>query len=455
MRRVSQKTLSDLLQTGCLIGEMQEQSDVELLRDYATNANEAAFRELVIRYTDLIYSAALRQVSSAVVAQEIAPSVFTDLARKARPLAASRPESSSLAGWLYRSTRFASLNQMRDGRRRVARERQAMEQLITNSQTGPDWERIQPALDEAMADLNDHDREALLLRYFRNHDFCNVGRALGISDDAAQKRVSRAVERLRDLLARRGITIGAGGLVALISANAVQAAPAGLAVTLSSAALLAGTTAASAAATSAMNWINIKSIAAIVTSAVVAGTATHVIEQNQTNRLREANQRLVAQAQSLTTEKNEALAAATGSQDELQRLRENQSELLRLRGEVAQSRTQQKEVATLRDENQRLRTVASSTQLKTSQIQNQATMENTRSNRLVCINQLRLIDGASQQCALEYHLTATNIVTAELILPYLKGNEIPRCPDGGDYAFGILTNLPTCSIPGHAIPTQN
>jgi hypothetical protein len=326
--------------------------------------------------------------------------------------------------------------------------------LWIDSESAPDWERIHPALDEAMADLNDDEREALLLRYFKKHDFRAVGQALGISDDAAQKRVSCAVDRLRELFARRGIAIGAGGLAAVISANAVQAAPAGLAVAFSSAALLAGTTAASAAATTTMNWINIKTIAAIFTSAVVAGTATHVLEQKQTARLREANQRLQVQAQSLTTEKNEAVVAATNGNDELQRLRQNQSELLRLRGEVAQSRTQQKEITTLRDENQRLRSVASSAQSKSnsSRIPTQAEIE---SNRVACINQLRLIDGAMQQYALEYYLTATNIVTAEQILPYIKGNQIPSCPAGGDYTFGNLTNPPACSIPGHAISLRN
>ena len=341
---------------------------------------------------------------------------------------------------------------MRDDRRRIARERQAMEQLIINSQSAPDWERIQPALDEAMADLNDDEREALLLRYFKNHDFRAVGRALGINDDAAQKRVSRAVERLRELFAKRGIAIGAGGLVALISANAVQAAPAGLAVAFSSAALLAGTTAASAAATTTMNWINLKTIAAIFTSAVVAGTATHVLEQKETSRLRDANQRLLVHAQTLTAEKEEALAATTVRNEELQRLQQSQSELLRLRGEVAQSRAQQKEMATLRDENQSLRSHAASAQSQAGQIRTQAAID---SDRLTCINQLRMIDGAMQQCALEYHLTVTNIVTIEQILPYLKGTQIPSCPAGGDYTFGSLTNPPTCSIPGHAISLPN
>ncbi|PWU10786.1 MAG: hypothetical protein C5B50_24790 [Verrucomicrobia bacterium] len=103
------------------------------------------------------------------LARDVAQSVFTDLARKARPLAAKLTEASSLVGWLYRSTRFAALNQVREGSRRLARERQAMEQLITNSESEAGWERVRPLLDEAMADLSDNDREAVLLRYFKNH----------------------------------------------------------------------------------------------------------------------------------------------------------------------------------------------------------------------------------------------------------------------------------------------
>src|ERR1041384_6073466 len=109
--------------------------------------------------------------------------------------------------------------------RRRSRERQAMEQLLQTSESAPDWQRLGPMLDEAMADLSDEDRQAVLLRYFKNHDFRIVGQALGMSDDAAQKRVSRAVERLRGFFAKRGVTVGAGGLVAAISSNAVQAAP--------------------------------------------------------------------------------------------------------------------------------------------------------------------------------------------------------------------------------------
>ena len=105
--------------------------------------------------------------------------------------------------------------------------------------TAADWTHIEPLLDEAMHALDDTDRAAVLLRYFENKSLREVGQTLGTSDDAAQKRVSRAVERLREFFAKRGVTVGASGLVVVISANAVQAAPVGLAVTISAAAALA------------------------------------------------------------------------------------------------------------------------------------------------------------------------------------------------------------------------
>ena len=209
----------------------------QLLRDYAEGGNEAAFRELVARRTDLVYSAALRQVESPDLACDLAQGVFTDLARKARPVAEKMPGGDSLTGWLLRSTRYAALNLMRDTRRRMANERQAMEQLIINSESAPDWGAIRPLLDEAMDSLGDEDYAAILLRYFENKSLREVGQTLGMSDDTAQKRVSRAVERLREFFSKRNVTIGASGLAVVISANAVEAAPVGLAATISSAAI--------------------------------------------------------------------------------------------------------------------------------------------------------------------------------------------------------------------------
>ena len=320
------------------MGEMQEQSDAQLLRDYAEHGGEPAFREIVTRHTDLVYSAALRCVNSSDLACDVAQSVFTDLARKARPLADKLVDNASLVGWLYRSTRFAALNQLRDDRRRLAHERQAMEQLLSNSETAPDWDRVRAVLDEAMDNLSDEDRDALLLRFFKNHDFRAVGRALGVSDDTAQKRVSRALEKLHEHLTRRGITTTATLLSAVIVANAVQAAPAGLAVTISAAAVLAGTTFATtttATVTKAMALTKIKFITAAIIAALSIPLAL-VLYQNASLRheitaLRASVIKAARPPDAITQPDKSG-----SSENELQRLRKEHLELLSLRGRVTQ-----------------------------------------------------------------------------------------------------------------------
>ncbi|MGD0746065.1 MAG: sigma-70 family RNA polymerase sigma factor [Verrucomicrobiota bacterium] len=333
---------------------MHEQSDVQLLRDYAEGGREAAFRELVTRHTDLVYSAALRQVNSPDLAGDIAQGVFTDLARKARQVAEQMPVGNSLAGWLHRSTRYAALNLWRDTRRRLANERQAMEQLLINSESAPDWERIRPMLDEALDSLGDEDREALLLRYFKNQDFRAVGLALGISDDTAQKRVSRAVERLREFFSKRNVTIGASGLVVLISANAVQAAPVGLTTAISAAAVVSGTavsTSTAITATTITAMTTLQKTLVTVTVAALAGTgiyearqATQLREQNQT--LQQQQSPLAEQIRQLQRERDDATNRLADLVAENLRLKSNpnQNELLKLRGQVGALR-QEKTVA--------------------------------------------------------------------------------------------------------------
>lgn len=330
------------------MGEMHETSDAQLLRTYAADGNEAAFRELVTRHTDFVYSAAVRQVDSPDLACDIAQSVFTDLARKARPLAEKISAASSLAGWLHRSTRYAALNHLRDTRRRLANERQAMEQLLTDSEAPVNWEQIRPTLDEALDSLGDEDREALLLRYFKNHDFRAVGLALGVSDDAAQKRVSRAIERLREFFTKRGITVGASGLVVVISTNAVHAAPAGLAGTISAAAFVgtAVTTSTVVATTKAIAMTTFQKTLTTVTVAVLAGAGGY--EARQAAQLRDRVQSLQQQQAPLAERIQELqnnFADATNRLADLlaenTRLKANpeRNELLKLRGEVTRLKT--------------------------------------------------------------------------------------------------------------------
>lgn len=325
---------------------MPVMSDAQLLREYAERGHEPAFRELVGRYADLVYSAALRQTGSADTASEIAQQVFVDLARKAGALASRLGTESSLAGWLHRGTRYAVLTHLRDTRRRLKYERQAMEHLLADSEAGADWERIRPTLDEALDSLADEDREALLLRFFRNQDFRTVGRALGVSDDAAQKRVSRALERLRVFFARRGVTLGVGGLAAALSANAVQAAPAGLAAAISTAAVsLSGTalTTTVATATQTIAMTTLQKTLVTVTLAVLAGVGIYEARQagqfRTRVRLLEAEQAaLVEEVQRLRGEREETARLLGTLREENERLGRDRLELLQLRGQIARLR---------------------------------------------------------------------------------------------------------------------
>ena len=274
---------------------MQTKSDAQLLCEYAAQHSDPAFAEIVARHTDLVYSAALRQTGSPDLAREIAQSVFTDLARKARALVGTLKADASLAGWLFRGTRFAALTRMRGESRRQAHERQFMEHFTPASETAPDWEGVAPVLDEAMAELGDADHEAVLLRYFKNQDFHAVGLALGVSDDTAQKRVSRAVERLREFFVKRGVTVGASGLVLVISANAVQAAPLGLSAAITTTAALGGKTITAATTATvtkaiAMTILQKTFIAAAIVTTLTVATSTYIAHQRNTERLRVENQ---------------------------------------------------------------------------------------------------------------------------------------------------------------------
>ena len=323
---------------------MHEKSDVQLLREYAEQANEAAFREIVNRHAGLVYSSALRQVTSPDLARDVAQSVFTDLARKATSLAGTLTENSSLLGWLYRSTRFTALNQLRDDRRRLARERQVMQHIDPASEIAPDWDQVQPVLDEAMADLSDEDRDALLLRFFKNHDFRAIGTTLGVSDDAAQKRVSRALERLRAHLTNRGVTTTAVALSAELSVNAVPLAPAGLAAALSTNAL-AGTTLANIAIATTIKTIAMTTLQkTLIAAALTAAIGTGIYEAHQVARLQNQIQTFQQQQaplgellQQVRRERDDATNRMAGivAENSLLKSNPNQTELLKLRGDAA------------------------------------------------------------------------------------------------------------------------
>lgn len=333
------------------MNETATTSDRQLLARFTRDRAEDAFAELVRRHIDLIHSAALRQVRSPQLAEEVAQSVFTDLARNAHRLTGGgdAPSPGSLTPWLYQVTRRTAIDVVRREARRQLREQIATEMNVMNATTA-DWTHIEPLLDEAMSTLDESDRAAVLLRYFENKSLREVGQQLGTSDDAAQKRVSRAVERLREFFAKRGVTVGAGGLVVVISANAVQAAPVGLAVTISTTAALAGTTlatlapTASATATKAIAMTTLQKTVIAATVAVLAGVG--IYEAHQASQLRDQIQTiqqkqkpLVEQVEQLSRKREEAARQLTTLREVNERLNRNTSELLRLRGEVARLRS--------------------------------------------------------------------------------------------------------------------
>ncbi len=335
-----------------MISEMQTKSDAQLLREYAEHGMEPAFTEIVTRHTNLVYSAALRQVDSPDLATEVAQRVFIGLAQGARSLAPRLAGDASLAGWLCRSARNVSLNLRRDEFRRHSRERLAMEDVNSHAETPSNWEQLRPVLDAAMSELDERDHDALVMRFFRNQDLRSVGRSLGVSDDTAQKRVSRALDKLRELLTRRGITTTAGALSAVLATQAIQAAPAGLAVTISAAAALACASVNTTTALALTRNIAMTTLQkTLVTTALAAALGTGFYEarrvshwQAQTLALHQRQDALAAQ---LRQERDDAEARASappsnaGSPGEL-------SELLKLRAQVAKLQDDSRELARLK-----------------------------------------------------------------------------------------------------------
>src|SRR5436190_13942881 len=215
--------------------------DWQLLQNYVERDSETAFRTLVNRYVNLVYSVAVRYVRDAQLAEEVAQAVFILLARKARGF---RP-GVMLSGWLFRTTRFVASRAVRAEQRRQRREQEAltMQQLTT---TDDAWKRISPAIDEALESLGEADRNALLIRFYNEKSHRETAIALGVSEDAAKKRVTRALEKLRSFFAGRGITLSAGLLASAVAANAAKAVPPEIAASISAKVIVHGSTAAGA-----------------------------------------------------------------------------------------------------------------------------------------------------------------------------------------------------------------
>jgi uncharacterized protein (TIGR03435 family) len=230
--------------------------DMALVREYVARNSENAFAAIVSRYVNLVHSAALRQVGDPNLAEEITQTVFIILARKAATL----DSKTVLPSWLYRTANFVSGAALKIQRRRALREQKAyMQTMIQETQTEVTWEQLSPLLDRAMAQLRESDRVVLVLRFFQHKNFKEVADTIGVDERAAQKRVARALEKLRVIFAKWGASSTSAMLAGAISAHSVQAAPLELARAATTAAMAKGTTAT--ASTSALLTGALKTIA--------------------------------------------------------------------------------------------------------------------------------------------------------------------------------------------------
>jgi RNA polymerase sigma factor (sigma-70 family) len=319
------------------------ETDLQLLERYHRDHAEEAFAELVHRHINLVYSAALRQSRSPQLAEEISQSVFSDLARNAGKL---KPNT-ILTAWMYQVTRRTAIDVIRQEARRQLREQIATEMNAMNA-SAEEWTQIAPLLDEAMSSLDESERAVVLLRYFENKSLREVGNTLGISDDSAQKRVSRAVERLRQILMKRGVTVGVSGLAAVVSTHAVQAAPAGLILTISTMGVTAtatfGGTAAAAGKSIAMTTFQKTVLAMSV--AVVVGVAVYETSKastlrSQVNDSRNEGASLAGDVERVNREWEEANVRLAGLRADNERFRRSEAELEGLRAEVARLSVEQ------------------------------------------------------------------------------------------------------------------
>jgi RNA polymerase sigma factor (sigma-70 family) len=316
---------------------MSEVTDSDLLERFRKNESDLAFASIVDRYIHLVYSVALRHTANPHHAEEITQAVFIVLARRAGSLG----PNTVLSGWLYTAARLTAANFQRSEIRRSRREQEAfMQSTLEETQHEALWHELSPLLDSAMARLKPSDRDALVLRYFDNKSLPEVGKVLGVGERAAQKRVGRALEKLRRLFAKRGVTTTVTIIAAEISSHSVHAAPLGLATKITATAAkgsaVAGSTMTLVKGTiQVMTWIKTKTAIALGSvTLLAAGASLAVVHINRAQAEQERAQALQnkleaersGEAGNVAQDSNANKLEAEQKEKELKALREQEAQ---------------------------------------------------------------------------------------------------------------------------------
>ncbi|MBL9134930.1 MAG: sigma-70 family RNA polymerase sigma factor [Verrucomicrobiales bacterium] len=308
-------------------------NDAELLRQYGSQGHEEAFAELVRRHLGMVTATAARIVKDPVAAEDVAQEVFARLARRWRKV----PTSCALGGWLHQDTRWVALQYLRSERRRQLREQAAGQDDSAMKGEDPDWTRIRPLIDETLERLKSPDRDVVILRFFEQNSWVEVAGRLGVSEDAARMRVSRAIERLREQLRSRGVETTAGALGAALTAHGAVPVPAGVAQTMAGLAIAsAGGSFGSSTVGGVASMLFMNKAAMVLTTVVITSMTTAIVLQRWNNhRMDEALNRWKARVAELEQRPSSPLEDGTRMKMEVDRNRRLSEEVLALKAELS------------------------------------------------------------------------------------------------------------------------
>lgn len=387
--------------------EFEKIEDADLLRRYVEDGSEAAFAELVRRRIGLVYAVALRQTNGdRHRAEDVCQSVFTDLARKADALR-QRPV---ILGWLHRSAQFAAAGMIRAEQRLHIRENEAqlMKDMLHENQ--PEWEKVRPLLDDALSEIEDRDRDVILLRFFDGRPFAEIGRRLRLTENAARMRLERALERLGAALAKRGVNSTSAALAAVLAQPITAATPAGLAASVTGAALAqAGTAGGGVALIFGLSKIQIG-----IAAAIVAGGATGLILQSRANADLRAEIALV---------QPRALAIAA-LRDENRRLAAISSEVEELRADDAEFKRLEENIVQLKQANAERLRLAQAREAQQAQSKNaQADIERLNREGNALVEQFKALSTKARDLSLSQEERAATETAAKAKLEEIKAKQ--------------------------------